>query len=318
MRLLASFVLSLPLLAQHPGWTSEREYANVQVTFEYKLAQWAEAAFVLRTPSIGRPVQQGVAVFLAHDFHRRPGLYTTGALAGRQAPLQLLPPSFDQWHKLDITLNGNHLTVLQDGELLQRATLPHQLLLPGHLHFADLLHQYEVRNFSVRELPDTTTFLKQWKPWRLRDGGSWQTGPDWATGADGHGIQYAAPLLSNFLFAAEIKSSTNANGGIFLRGHPVKDRHRGFEVQIYSPLDSVFPTGSIYGIERSRIASSTAGRWFYLQILVIGRECRVWVDGVEVAHTTQLPEIPTLGQIGLQIHMDKAQIEWRRLRALNL
>lgn len=318
MKLLACLILPAALLAQHPGWSSDREYANVQVTFEYRLAQWAEAAFVLRTPTIGRPVQQGVAIFLAHDFHQKPGLYTTGALAGRQAPLRLLPPSFNQWHKVEITLNAAQLTVLQDGELIQRATLPPHLLLPGHLHFADLLHKYEVRNFSARELPATSTFITQWQPWALRDAGTWQTGPDWATGSNGHGIHYASPVLTNFLFAAEVKSTNNANGGIFFRGHPAKDRNRGFEVQIYSPLDSVFPTGSIYGLERSRIASSTEGRWFYLQVLVIGRECTVWVDGVEVARTTQLPENLTSGQVGLQIHMENTQVEWRRLRALKL
>lgn len=316
MKLLAYFIFAANLLAQHPGWFSEREYENVRVTFEYKLAQWAEAAIVLRTPREGRPVQQGVSIFLAHDFHQKPGLYTTGALAGVKAPLRLLPATFNQWHKVELTLDGEKLRLLHDGELLQDLTLPRQKLGKGFLHFADLLHKYEIRNFSAVDLGDKAKLTTRWEPWALRDAGTWKSGPDWATGSDGHGILYGGPPMKNFLFSALVRSTNNANGGVFFRGHPDKNQNRGWEVQIYSPLDSVYPTGSIYGLARSRIASETEGRWFYLQVLVEDQRCTVWVDGVEVAQTADLPAEPTAGQIGLQIHMEKTQVEWKQLRAI--
>jgi hypothetical protein len=319
MKLLAYvIVLASTLAAQQPGWFSDREYQNVHVTFEYRLARWAEASFVLRTPQIGRPVQQGVAVFLAHDFHAKPGLYTTGAVAGLKAPHKLLPPTFNVWHTVDLTLKGNELTLQHDGELLQQATLPIQKTGKGYLHFADLQHKYEVRNFKASDLGDTATFIDKWQPWRLRDAGTWQTGSNSATGSNGHGINYASPLLKDFLFSAEIKATANANGGIFFRGNADKGSLRGFEIQVYSPLDSVYPTGSIYGLERSSISTPTADRWFYLQVLATGAECRVWVDGVEVAHTTNLPSSLLTGQIGLQIHMENSEVTYRALRALKL
>jgi hypothetical protein len=51
---------------------------------------------------------------------------------------------------------------------------------------------------------------------------------------------------------------------------------------------------------------------------VIGRTCKVWVDGVEVANTSDLPADLEAGQIGLQIHMENTQVEWRQIRALKL
>jgi hypothetical protein len=313
-----TFLAFVLLTAQQPGYFSPREFENAKVTFEYKLDQWAEAAVVLRTPKVGRPIQQGVAVFLAHDFHKREGTYTTGALAGLEPPLKLLPPTYNIWHKLELYLEGSHLVVRQDGELIQNASLPIHKRGKGHLHFASLIHNYEIRNLKIEELTPKETYTEDWRPWQLRDAGTWQTGPNSATGANGHGIQYGQPTLKNFLFTAEIQSTNNANGGIFFRGSPDKQKDRGFEVQIYSPLDSVFPTGSIYGLVRSTIATNTEGRWFYMQVLVEGQSCTVWVDGVQVATTNTLPRNLTEGQIGLQIHMENTKIEWRNLRALKL
>ena len=318
MKLLAYILFAGTLLGQQPGWFSEREYENVKVTFDYKLAQWAEASFVLRTPRIGRPIQQGVAIFLAHDFHQKMGLYVTGAVAGFKAPTRLLPQSWGAWHSVELTLAGNHLLLRHDGELIQDATLPQQKMGKGYLHFADLLHKYELRNFKVDDLGERMSYVDTWSPWSLRGSGTWQTGSNAATGSDGHGINYGTPKLKDFLFSAEVKSTNNANGGIFFRGSADEKEARGFEVQIYSPLDSVFPTGSIYGLTRSRIATGTEGRWFYLQVLVQGRICTVWVDGVAVAETVELPPTLIEGQIGLQIHMEKTMVEWKALRALRL
>ncbi len=311
------FSLVSLLGAQGPNWTSPREYENVRVTFEYRLAQWAEAAVCLRTPAIGRPVQQGVSIFLAHDFHQKPGLYTTGALAGRLAPLRLLPPSFNVWHKVEIILDGPELEVRQDGELLQLTRLPAQHGGKGHIHFPDLAHKYEIRNFQAKDLGHPRAYVEQWAPFTKRGtSGEWQFGAEEFSGSNGHSIQYAAPLLEDFVFEAEVKATNRANGGIFFRGSAKEGEPRGFEVQIYSPLDSVFPTGSIYGLERSKVATDTEARWFHLRVLAQGATCTVWVDGIEVATTDRIQE--TRGQIGFQIHMENTTVSWRRVRAWRL
>lgn len=315
MKFLAlTLLLSANLCAIAPGWFSDREYENVSVTFEYKLAQWSEAAFVLRTPKIGRPVSQGVAIFLAHDFHQQRGLYTTGALAGKQAPLRLLPPTYDVWHKASVRLQGSELQVDIDGETLQLAYLPPEKCGKGWLHFADLHHKYEVRNWRIEDLGASLRYVEDFSPYTLRGaGGRWQLGKDDITGSDGHGIQYGAPELRDFVFSAEVFATNRANGGLFFRGSPKESEARGFEVQVYSPLDSVYPTGSIYAKVRSAIASDTEAKWFHLLVLVRGSTCRVWVDGVLVSETDAISE--TGSRIGFQIHMEKAAVQWRSLRA---
>ena len=72
------------------------------------------------------------------------------------------------------------------------------------------------------------------------------------------------------------------NGGVFLRGDPEGAR-RGFEIQIYSPVDAVYPTGSVYRRARSRVSADLEGRWFLMQVLVEGGRVRVWLDGEEAA-----------------------------------
>src|SRR6186713_2861698 len=53
-----------------PNWLhTSSEYENFRLRFEYKLAQWAEAAVIVRAPRLGRPMQAGLAITLAHDFH---------------------------------------------------------------------------------------------------------------------------------------------------------------------------------------------------------------------------------------------------------
>ena len=232
--------------------------------------------------------------------------------------MRLLPESYGVWHSVEIVLEDLRLTVKLDGELIQDAKLSEQKLAKGYLHFPDLKHKYEIRNLTATAGRDYGNYVEAWQPWSLRGAGTWQSAANSATGANGHGILYGAPKLKDFLFSAEVKATDFANGGIFFRGAPDEKLPRGFEVQIYSTLDSVFPTGSIYGLARSSIASDTENRWFYLQVLVRERHCQVWVDGVAVAETDALPEGLKEGQIGLQIHMEKTSVEWKNLRALKL
>ncbi len=86
-------------------------------------------------------------------------------------------------------------------------------------------------------------------------------------------------------------------------------------MQIYSPPDSVYPTGSIYGLRRSQLAADLEDRWFLVQIFVEGQRCLVRVDGETVAETDARPaEALAPGRVGLQIHCGHASAEFRDLR----
>ena len=309
-----------------PNWLrSEAEYENFHLTFEYKLAQWAEAAVILRAPRAGRPMQAGVAIFLGHDFHENISPYVTGAVAGVLPPLKRLPTGYGQWHTTSIDLDGDRLRVVlddvtvQDVKMDSHPELRHRLRR-GFIGFPDLGHAYTIRNLRIEERPSREKFVELFDGrtldgWELRGEGSWSVRDGAIMGANGHGILYAPPVLSDFELTALVRSRNRVNGGNFLRGSPDLKQHRGFEVQIYSPVDSVYPTGSIYAKQRARISADYEDRWFLMQIRVEGSKCTVRLDGETVAEFDKLSGRDLQpGRIGLQIHLENASVEFRDLR----
>ncbi|MDZ4796689.1 MAG: DUF1080 domain-containing protein [Bryobacteraceae bacterium] len=309
-----------------PNWLhTSAEYENFRLKFDYKLAQWAEAAVILRAPRLGRPMQAGLAITLAHDFHNDHTPWVTGAIHGVRKPAVRMPVDFEKWHSVGITLDGNHLrvrideTVVQDVQLDSDAELRHRLRR-GFIGFPDLGYAYSVRGVEIEELPSIHKYISlldgaSLQGWELRNEGSWSVRESAIVGANGHGILYAPPVLTDFEFTALVRSSNRVNAGVFLRGSPDLKQHRGFEVQIYSPPDAVFPTGSIYGKKRSNSSADYEERWFLMQIRVEGARCAVRLDGVTVAEFDGLtgPDLKP-GRIGLQIHMENASVAFRDLR----
>jgi hypothetical protein len=303
-----------------PNWLrSEREYENLRVTFEYKLAQWSEAAVVLRAPKWGRPMRAGVAITLAHDFHRKTGRYVTGAISGVAPPLKLLPESWGEWRRVAITLEGSRLRVTIDGELLQDVAV--ERVGPGYIVFPDLGHRYWIRNVAMEDRGSPTLLARPFEGPRTKRGasGSWTVNGARIEGADGHSILYAEPVFGDFRLALYVRSHRRVNAGVFLRGSAKEGASRGFEVQIYSPPDAVYPTGSIYNQVRSDVEVDYEERWFYLEVTVRGRACEVRIDGRVVARTDALPgDVPAKGQIGLQIHSDAGRVEYDDIRVFGI
>ena len=309
----------------HPNWLrTEREYENFRLRFEYRVKKWAEAAVILRAPRRGRPMRSGVALTLAHDYH---GLVTdrvTGAIAGVVEPGRALPESFEEWHRVDLMLDGSHLkatiddVVVQDLDLSEHPELRHRLAR-GYIGFPDMDHSYSLRNVRIEQLADRVQLVDlingpSLDGWDLRGGGNWSLSGGIITGANGDGILYAPGVYGNFELSALVRSHNRVNSGIFLHGVP-SGGPRGFEVQIYSPPDSVYPTGSIYKVARSRVSADLEEEWFLLQVRVDGANCLVRINGETVARTDSLPEEARRpGRIGLQIHRADASVEFRDLR----
>ena len=184
-----------------------------------------------------------------------------------------LPPSFEKWHSVDIVLDGEHLKASIDGVLVQDVDL------------------------------GANPELSQ----RLKCG--FIGFPDMGHKAAFRNIRIADLGRRHKFF--ELFDGSTLNGWK-LRGDPDLKKPRGFEVQIYSPVDSVFPTGSIYGIQRSRISGEYKERYR-------GSKCVTRIDGETVAETNKLPaELLQSGRIGLQIHMDDVSVEFRDIRVRSL
>lgn len=304
----------------YPNWLrSGREYEELHLVFEYKLAQWSEAAVVLRAPKWGRPMRAGVAITLAHDFHKKTGRYVTGAVSGVRPPLRLLPESWGSWKKVDLLLTGTRLRVAIDGELVQDTTV--ERTGPGYVLFPDLGHRYWVRNVVLEDRGAPTKIERPFAGQRTQRGssGTWTEANGTLRGADGHSVLYAEPEFEDFRLQLYVRSHQRVNAGVFLRGSPRDGQPRGFEVQVYSPPDAVYPTGSVYNHVRSDIEVDYEGRWLWMEVLVRGRTCAVSIDGRVVARTEELPnDTPARGKIGLQIHSDVGAVEFSDVRIVRL
>ena len=191
----------------------------------------------------------------------------------------------------------------------------------GYFGFPGMGYAYKVRGIANEEQGPKHSFTPLFAHGKLDesnrrgDSGSWRWENGTLTGANGHSILYAPQRFRDFEFTAAVRTHGRVNSGVFLRGSADPKESRGFEVQIYSPPDAVYPTGSIYGAVRSRIESDLEGRWFLLQIRVVGSACRVWIDGLEMAASDSLPKAALAeGQIGLQIHLEDSSVEFRDIR----
>ncbi len=308
-----------------PNWLhTAAEYENFRLNFEYKLAQWAEAAVVLRAPRWGRPAQAGIAIVLAHDYHKVVDKYVTGAIAGAEPPRSALPASFGQWHKAEIVLDGDRLRATFDGVVVQDLDIAghpelRYRLKRGYIGFQDLGYAYSLRNVQLEDLGSRLKYVTLFdggplKGWEARGTGNWSVRDGSLFGANSDGILYAPSGFGNFELTMQVLSHRRVNSGVFLRGFP-SGPNRGFEIQIYSPVDAVYPTGSIYGIERSRVSADYEERWFFLQIRVEGPHCLVRIDGQTVAESANLPQaVRKPGRIGLQIHSENSGVEFRDIR----
>ena len=207
--------------------------------------------------------------------------------------------------------------LVQDLDLASEPKLEHRLRL-GFIGFPDMGGAYSLRNITVEDLgpgaPYTDLFDgRTLEGWELRGGGKWSVRDGVIVGANGHGVLYGpVRIAGDFEFTALVRTHDRVNGGVFFRGSPDPKLSRGFEIQIYSPVDAVYPTGSIYGIERAGTAAEYEGQWFVMQVIARGKRCTVRLNGETVAASDRIPT--GAGRIGLQIHSDNARVEFRDLR----
>lgn len=306
---------------------TDTDHQDFRLRFEYKLAQWAEAAVILRAPRSDRPQHAGLTITLAHDFHNESTAWITGAIMGVLAPRKVFPPSFDEWHAVEIELRTSFCKVTIDGTIVQELDLSRNPALAdrlraGRIGFPDMGYAYALRNINIEDFTIVGPHVLDLAPedsieaWGKRgDSGEWRIENGVIEGMNGHSILYPPAVLDDFELTVLVRTHNRVNAGIFLRGQPVGP-NRGFEVQIYSPVDAVYQTGSIYGHQRSTLQSDLEGHWFLLQIRVQGARCTVWVDGQQTASFDKLPsEFRRPGRVGLQIHSDDGRVEFRDLRA---
>ena len=155
--------------------------------------------------------------------------------------------------------------------------------------------------------------------WHRRDLSGWHTygSADWSVkdgailGGWGDGYLITDKLYQDLEFTVYVRTTNYANGGIFFRwlGRP----DRGFEIQIYSPPDGVYPSGSIYGKVHADLRQHLEEEWFLMQIILRGSHCISRIDGRTVAESNDISPVRA-GSISLQMHRSRSTITFKQPR----
>ncbi|MGC9330011.1 MAG: 3-keto-disaccharide hydrolase, partial [Candidatus Hinthialibacter sp.] len=123
--------------------------------------------------------------------------------------------------------------------------------------------------------------------------------------------------FEDFDFQCYVRTSPNANGGIFYRWKQLKGGDRGNEVQIENVPDSPHPTGSLYNVVRAVQPRYRDEEWFLMQIFVRGSHIVIRVNGETTVDYDQLT-IVRPGHIALQMHHHDKWIEWKDLKVIKI
>jgi hypothetical protein len=106
---------------------SEKEYSDFELEFEFKLGETGNSGCALRVPLYGDPAFDGMELQMA-DFRYNPQAKDselTGGIYRAVAPTkQVYKPT--EWNKYHVTLKGDHLRVVLNGETIQDLNLGEQ------------------------------------------------------------------------------------------------------------------------------------------------------------------------------------------------
>ena len=148
------------------GWLlTEKEYANYELRFEYKLPKLGNSGVALRTPFEGDPAYVGMELQLIDDLNWK-GLQTwqqTGAIYNVVPPATVANKPIGEWNQMRIVAKGRLILVENNGEVLVLANLddyakehgkrhPGILRDTGRIGFQSYNLRVEYRNIYLKEL----------------------------------------------------------------------------------------------------------------------------------------------------------------------
>jgi hypothetical protein len=191
-------------------------------------------------------------------------------------------------------------------------------LRQGFLGIESLSYPLRYRNFRVSKLPGKQAWETLYaKPedmnlWTPTEKATWEPiGP--VLRADGLGYLATKATYKNFRLQCYIRASLHSNGGILFRGGMDNSSFR-YEIQIHDVEGAVYPTGSLYGYQRSRPYPRTQPeQWYLLQLYVKDKDCRVRINGETVVDYNNLEHLEP-GHILLQAHQQNKWIEYRDIQ----
>ena len=311
-----------------PTWLRSPEaYENFDWSGEVFLKGWANGGLYFCAPKHGPPTDCGFKLNIFHKLDSPPLAESVGSIFPLIAPSMVNVKSKAEWNTFRIRLDWPSLQVWWNGQQIQNINIEQQeelkyRLRRGFLGIESLSYPLRYRNFKITRLPakESAQLLysgpADMTNWFPTEKASWETLGE-VLRADGLGYLISKQQYQDFAFECYVRASKNSNGGILFRGGNEATDPR-YEIQIHDVEGAVYPTGSLYGIERAKpYPRIFPEEWFLFQLYVQGKHCVVRVNGETVVNCKKL-ERTSPGTILIQAHQKGSWIEYKGLRIRKL
>lgn len=87
-----------------------------------------------------------------------------------------------------------------------------------------------------------------------------------------------------------------------------------YEIQLNNLYPDPNPSGSIYGVEKAKVGAQKDNEWNTIRVEARAAHLKVFINGTLVAEHDTLPDRPTKGPFGLQLHDQFSVMMMRNLR----
>jgi hypothetical protein len=312
------------------GWLlTNTEFTDFTLKVEFRVGDGGNSGIAFRAEKGPKPYQTG--------FEMQIGDHVRGEPTGSIEHVAAAPPGARKpsaWQSAVITAEGDHLTVVLDGN---------QLVDTHSSKYARGVIGFQ-RGAPQRKVAFRNVYLKPLalKPiFNGRDLSGWKVVPGHksiysVTPAgelnvkDGNGDLQTEGQWADFCLQLDVISNgKHLNSGVFFRGLPGQF-WAGYESQIRNqwegddrtkPVD--FGTGGLYGHQPARRVVSSDHEWFTKTIVAHGRHIAVWVNGYQVSDWTDPRPLHEsarqgcrleAGVISLQGHDPTTDLSFRNLR----
>jgi hypothetical protein len=310
--------------ANSPTWLrTESQYENFELRLEFFVKGWIDSGLYLHAPRFGNAQDAGFCIKLFHK-KEAPKPESMGAVFPLIAPRTINVKSNGEWNELRVVFDWPRLEVWSNGEQVQDVNVQDHVelasrLRKGYIGLQSLSYPIRFRNLRVRELPSKVTWKTLYRQpsdldahWMVEEGKArWQPMGE-VLRADGLGHLATRERFRDFALELYIRSAVHANGGILFRAEGSGAKPH-YEIQIHDVEGAVYPTGSLYGLQRARYRRVAPEQWFLFQLFVKDKTCLVRIDGELVTRYTDLDRTGD-GHILLQAHQAGKWIEYQDIR----
>ena len=312
------------------GWIlTNTEFTDFTLKVEFRVGDRGNSGIAFRAAKGPKPYETGFEMQIGDHMPKEPTgsiEHVAAARHGARKP--------EAWQSAVITAEGDHLTVVLDGETLVDTHSPKYARGVIGFQRGEPQRKVEFRNVYLKPRAQKPIFNgKDLSGWQVLPGHKSVysvTAAGEMNVKNGNGDIQTEGQWADFCLQLEVLSNGKSlNSGVFFRALPGQF-WSGYESQIRNqwegddrakPVD--FGTGGIYGRLPARRVVSSDHEWFTKTIVAHGRHMAIWVNGYQVSDWTDPRPLHQSarqgcrlepGVISLQGHDPTTDLSFRNLR----